>query len=156
MTRSRTTHETWLTACDSANEGVRQVIRTTGGSPLQPLDRLTALDLLAKAVAQGKRDAARGARGEGMSWETLAPLLGLAMDPRRSPAEVAFEFVTPPRADFPHDECTTYFQCGTCGGYVTDRGPYNPHPSDQERGHAEGCVRHNAEIAAYRKQLNED
>ncbi|MDQ3579569.1 MAG: hypothetical protein M3443_18625 [Actinomycetota bacterium] len=86
-------------------------------------------------------------RGEGGTWERVAELLGLPEehDDGGSAAERAFDFVAPTVL---FRSPTTSWRCTSCDRVVTDHGPWN-HPSDNERGHASTCTRHNAEIAAY-------
>jgi hypothetical protein len=49
-------------------------------------------------------------------------------------------------------EASFRFRCASCGEYIADRGPRPGHPEDSERGHAAGCVRLAADIAAWRAE----
>ncbi|WP_433756331.1 hypothetical protein [Nocardia sp. CA-135398] len=46
--------------------------------------------------------------------------------------------------------------CTSCDERVTDRGPYEGHPADNETGHATDCPRHQREILAYRTRFDLD
>jgi len=155
MTNTQTRSNAWQAARDTVSDGVRRINDITGKWSTRPAMQLEALNLIGTALAQGKREAARGLRSEGKSWADIAPLLGIELDPG-DPGVSAFEFVAPGRKDFPLDPRTCSWSCDTCGKYISDSGPYNPHPSDQERGHTEDCTRHNKEITAYRKRRDED
>jgi hypothetical protein len=52
------------------------------------------------------------------------------------------------------DRRTVSWTCASCGEWITDSGPYNGHPDDDERGHAEDCARHLAEAAAYQARMD--
>lgn len=102
------------------------------------------------------RDAAAGkvrryvdeARGEGMSWLSIGELLGLGDENGVSADEQAFELV----ATGDRWNQSTSWRCATCNQVVVDRGPYNDHPTDNERGHAEDCARLAAAIRLWEKR----
>lgn len=106
------------------------------------------------------RDAANGrirryvdeARGEGLSWATVGELLGLAEENGVGADERAYELV----ATGDQFDRTTSWRCQSCDEFVIDRGPYNSHPVDCEKGHAEGCQRFAAAIAAWRERTRWD
>jgi len=118
----------------------------------RPVPSLRAALLVRTVAASRVRDAIRNARAAGESWAELAELLGVA------DAEAAYEVAVGPADDGAgwawsrHRD--TYWRCSTCGALVTDAGPYG-HPSDNESGHADGCARHRADIAAYLVRWNE-
>jgi hypothetical protein len=102
-------------------------------------------------------DYARKARGEGVSWRDLVEPLGVYVEPDsyEDPAVAAFEMIAPtPSQRF--DARSVYWRCASCGEGVTDKGPYNGHPDDDETGHAETCERHRAEVAAYMRRQGLD
>jgi hypothetical protein len=99
------------------------------------------------------------ARGAGHTWTELAGALGLAEDAERYGIpvdEAAFHWATTGRIDGDYAprawgyEPRRSWRCASCEERVTDRGPFNGHPDDDETGHAAGCTRHAAEVAAWR------
>lgn len=93
---------------------------------------------------------ARKARGQGVAWRDLAGALGVGEE--EDPAAAAFEaIVGQPLRQF--DERSVGWSCDSCGQHITDRGPYNGHPEDNELGHADDCARHQAEIAEYERGI---
>jgi hypothetical protein len=105
------------------------------------------------------------ARGRGVSWGDLAASLSITGDADEEgipPAEAAFHFATTGRidGDVPHrrwgDEPYRSWRCASCREWVHDRGPFNGHPDDDETGHAPGCARHAAEVAAWRARHDRD
>lgn len=116
--------------------------------------------LLVRAVADAQLDRqATDARAAGRSWDEIGEALGLpdeAAGADRPRGEAAFEWLVAGREPEPPDrgglfrEPVTSWRCGTCGALVSDRGPFEFHPDDQESGHAQGCARHAAEVAVWR------
>lgn len=99
---------------------------------------------------------AQKARGEGASWHALAPALGIEIDPEYDDsAEQAFKTIAHAPSQ-PFDRVWTSWTCTSCDQRITDYGPYNGHPTDDENGHADDCRRHRAEIAAYRRRVGDD
>lgn len=96
------------------------------------------------------------AREDGLSWHDLAVVLDLAdSDEESDPATRVYEHIAPkPPSVF--DPRSVAWRCATCGGLVTDHGPYNGHPDDQEVGHADTCRRHLAEVETYEQAFEED
>lgn len=167
-----TSDEVRSTARNGAERAVHQVLRAMGRTALteQPIegftsitrtvptnwkDGITATRMVADAGRHMMYRYAGDARGAGLSWRELADTLGVRTDDDYTdPAAAAFELIAgEPAQRF--DEVTTSWRCATCGKYVTDKGPYNGHPTDCERGHAEDCGRHQAEIAAYEASLED-
>lgn len=100
----------------------------------------------------------RRARSAGAGWSQIGEALGPQADRDRgiSLAEAAYEQVTDAERARPFDRLSFYFTCSACGQHVTDRGPYNAHPLDNEEGHAESCPRLLAAIAEHDAQWAED
>ena len=114
--------------------------------------------VLVRHVATGQaHDYALAARGAGRTWGEVADALGLANphaageDDYRTPGERAFEEIAGSGSMFwaPRLRWT----CSTCGQRVTDDGPYESHPADNEEGHGEGCSRHRASVRAWQRRL---
>jgi hypothetical protein len=119
-----------------------------------PLEALTVLGHLRAAIAQPERAAARRAREDGQSWHAIGEALGFADDPgpgMTSIADRAFLALADRLADGP----SLAWSCSACGGLVRDRGPAIP-LLDAERGHAEGCARLAAAMAAWDAQWADD
>lgn len=96
-------------------------------------------------------DYARYARVEGVSWGEIGEALGLAADEAgRSVAEVAYEQIVG-QPDLWRN-VSMYWRCPACGQDITDRGPYNSRPADNEHGHAEDCSRVAAEVDAWQAE----
>jgi hypothetical protein len=97
---------------------------------------------------------AKALRGEGTSWREIADLLEIPWSDEYSRVERAYELVAGAAPSTFSNR--VYWTCGGpagCGQYITDRGPYNGHPVDNEDGHTEGCRRLAAESAAYEREL---
>jgi hypothetical protein len=119
-----------------------------------PAAGLTAALAVVKAAQQQAYKFVRGLRSEGVSWREAAGLLQVPWVEERSQAEVAFELVCGPEPEGWRTP-SVYWRCGGpsgCGKYITDRGPYNCYPSDNEDGHADGCRRLAAEDDAYLRE----
>ncbi len=98
------------------------------------------------------RERAERARADGITWAQIGEALGL--DPGSGGKSghdlgvAAFEhFAGEPGL---RSQASFRFRCASCGEYITDRGPLEGHPEDNEQGHAEGCVRLAADIVAWR------
>jgi hypothetical protein len=97
---------------------------------------------------------AKALRGEGSSWAEIADLLEIPWSEDYSRPERAFELVAGPASRSSYDRYV-FWTCGGplgCGERVTDRGPFNGYPSDNEDRHADGCRRMAAEIEAYERE----
>lgn len=101
------------------------------------------------------RDAVTAACGAGHSWKELRPSILDEEDLNGRPAaEAAFETVAGPPdrfGSFP----SLYWECHTCHKWVTDKGPYESHPRDNEDGHADDCARFTAEIIAWEHRYDQ-
>lgn len=125
----------------------------------QPLAGLQAALTVARLAQDQAYTFAKGLRAEGSSWADIADLLEIRWSeeyPHRE--ERAFELVAGPASPSSFYGPYVFFTCGGpqgCGERITDRGPYNGYPSDNEDGHAEGCHRLAAEVEAYRREQDE-
>jgi len=93
------------------------------------------------------------ARVEGVGWREIGDALGLAEDGQRTGydlAVAAYEQVTGEPDVF--REPSFYYTCPACAQGISDRGPYESHPEDNDRGHADGCTRLAADVAAWQAQ----
>ncbi len=124
-----------------------------------PDEGMKAALRLQRAARYATGQFATAARAEGTSWQMIAVILGYkdADDPSLTPAERAFELVAGPSRPF--ESVSTRWTCSSCGQAVTDRGPFESHPEDNEQGHAgyDGmpgpkCARFKREVAAWRRR----
>jgi hypothetical protein len=125
----------------------------TTDEPASPADAVQVARLIATAARGWMREYARKARGAGVPWHDLAGPLGIEQDEdgyNDLAAEAFLAVAEKPSMRF--DPIRTSWRCDTCQQYVTDSGP-NGHPVDCERGHAEDCARHLAEITAYESRF---
>lgn len=120
----------------------------------RPLAGLQAALSVARIAQDKAHTFAKGLRGEGSSWDEIADLLDIPWSEDYARRERAFELVAGPASSFSYSQYV-FFTCGGprgCGQRITDRGPFNGYPSDNEDGHAEGCRRLAAEVEAYRRE----
>jgi hypothetical protein len=99
------------------------------------------------------------ARQDGLTWQQIGHALRLertAEERGASLAEVAFEYATDAGRAGPFDELSFGWTCPSCQQVVSDHGPYNGHPADCEPGHAEGCQRLAAAVAAYEAEWDDE
>jgi hypothetical protein len=116
--------------------------------PADWLNGIVAARVVANVARNIMHDYAREARGDGITWLALADSLGVPTDEDLDRADAAFELIAgQPAQRF--DRVTLTWRCSTCDKYVTDNGPYEPHPDDRETGHASDCTRHLGAIRAY-------
>lgn len=128
-----------------------------------PLAAVRAADLLARVAEAQRTDHARAARASGRSWDEIGEALDLPVDGDRPRDEAAFEWLIEGRAPnatgpdhLSFRTPTTWWRCSACGQQVSDRGPYESHPDDNEHGHADGCPRRVAAIGAWRTRTAEE
>ena len=111
----------------------------------EPLEGIRIALTRASAARRTVDDYVKIAREEGRTWAQVGQALGLAgttADRGVPLAEAAFEYVVPVREDSLRFDTPSFgWHCRSCGGFVSDRGPYESHPEDNEHGHAEGCAR---------------
>ncbi|MFP5023517.1 hypothetical protein [Pseudonocardia phyllosphaerae] len=109
------------------------------------------------AVAEGQLSVhARAARAAGRSWDEIGAALDLPVDGFRARDAAAFEWLVEGRDPRDVDDDVVsmhapsfWWRCPSCDRQITDRGPYNGHPDDDEDGHALGCARHEEDVAAW-------
>jgi hypothetical protein len=99
------------------------------------------------------------ARAHGHTWAELAGALRLTRDAEEAgipDGEAAFCWATTGRIDGDRPnpiwgyEPRRSWRCASCEERVSDRGPFAGHPDEEETGHAPGCARHTADLAAWR------
>lgn len=123
----------------------------------RPLAGLQAALLVARLATAEAYKFAKGLRGEGTSWLELADLLDIPWSEEYVRRERAYELVAGPPGST-YSGRSLYWTCGGpngCGKYVTDRGPYEHHPRDNETGHADDCRRAAAEVQAWEWETEE-
>ena len=89
-------------------------------------------------------------RADGVSWGQVASLLGLDALPCAvaDPAGLAFDYVAGlPRSPW-FGRPRFAWDCPQCGQTVIDYGPAGS-PADSQHGHARGCARLAADVAAW-------
>lgn len=103
---------------------------------------------------------AQAARADGTPWQEIGAALDLsaAAEKHDRPLdELAFELIAqgrepgmPAPQDWSGRGPSVTWRCCSCGERVTDRGPYEGAPYNNEQGHAPSCERHGRDIARYR------
>ncbi|MCM3846324.1 hypothetical protein ND486_08980 [Pseudonocardia sp. DR1-2] len=112
--------------------------------------------LLMRSVAEAQLyDYARSSRAAGRSWDEIGAVLSLPTG-GAPVGEAAFDWLVCGRVPDPEREGirsfrtpSAFWRCSTCGEQVTDDGPFESHPTDNETGHADSCARHRADVAAW-------
>jgi hypothetical protein len=126
----------------------------------EPLAGIRAAVTLVNTASRLRREYIAAARQEGSDWAAIGDALGLhgtADGERRTGydlAVAAYEFAAG-QPDLWRQPAFSY-RCGTCGEFITDRGPYESYPDDNESGHAADCSRHAAAIAAWQAGRDDD
>ena len=119
----------------------------------QPLTHIEVAVWLRGRADQQVQSAVTKARSAGISWADIGKALDLpGMPGDYDLAVAAFEQAR----GYGFSDQNVYYDCGACGNGITDHGPYDPHPLDQESGHAETCVRLLAAVAAFKKRMGDD
>lgn len=120
----------------------------------QPLTHLEAAVWLRGHADQQIRHSITKARSAGVSWTEIGKVLDLPGPPRGDYdlAVAAFEYAL----SHSFSDQNVYYDCDACGQAIKDHGPYDPHPEDQESGHAETCERLRAAVAAYKRRMGDD
>lgn len=122
---------------------------------VEPLPGVRAAAVLRVAAGRVLVDAVGAARAAGGSWDEVGEALGLP-DDGGPVGEVAFAFVVegrePERSRELFRLSSTSWRCGSCGELVSDRGPFESHPVDNESGHTFDCARHLADVQAWRER----
>lgn len=114
-----------------------------------PEAALKAAVMLRSRAAAEVDQYARRARAEGVSWDDIGQVLGLDEDSSIGREGEAFYAIAG------NDAHSVGWTCTICQAWISDRGPFNSHPDDQEHGHAEGCRRHLDDIEAWKQRMNE-
>lgn len=120
----------------------------------EPGAGIKAALLLQRAANSAVHDYIRYARQDGLTWQEIGAALDLETDAaeRSIPVrEAAFDYAAP-SGESPWQTTTFRFECGSCDETIRDTGPYEAHPEDNEAGHAAGCERFAAQLAAYQAQ----
>jgi hypothetical protein len=116
----------------------------------EPLAGITAAVAVEREARRLCLEYIRYAREDGLSWAQIAAELSLTREAygmAPEPAERAYRYAVPGHA------AADYFvwTCPSCRKLVRDYGPeLGPH--EAERGHAEGCGRFAATVAAWDRQ----
>lgn len=118
---------------------------------LDGVDAALRVGRVAEAIA---REYALKARGQGTSWREIATALGITVETASDPSMAAFRWVAPEPSQ-PFDRIITWWECTSCGSRISDSGSHG-HPDDEEEGHASDCVRHNAAMAAWEEERDND
>lgn len=120
----------------------------------EPLAGIRASATLANTAMRIKREYVGRGRGDGCTWHEIGEALRLAEgeDAKRGYdlGVAAFEYMAGEPCIW--QQPAFGWRCGSCGAYITDRGPYESHPEDNEQGHAEACARFAAEVAAWQAE----
>jgi hypothetical protein len=115
---------------------------------------LWAADELLERVGQEVQRHARRARKAGHSWNDIGQTLGIEPGDGRSVGEAAFErFAGSPTSWSLRDPSFTW-RCPACDRVISDRGPYEGHPDENQPGHGKDCSRLAAELARWRHSLD--
>lgn len=113
--------------------------------------------MLARDVAVGEMRAyAEQARGAGRSWDEVAEALGIEATEDGQPRDEQAYLLLIEGRPLPTDEPSGFHRssarwtCASCGQRVSDYGPFESHPDDFEKGHANSCPGRSAVAVAYR------
>lgn len=123
---------------------------------VEPLAGIRAAIFVRDVARNQIHEYATQARGAGRTWAEIAAAFNLDAEVADDPAGAVFEYLAvgeplpQPERRFRFDPRNVHWRCASCSLLITDSGPYNGNPVDDESGHAETCERHAAEIAAWR------
>jgi hypothetical protein len=120
----------------------------------EPATGIAVARSLELAARKKARDYIRQAREDGLTWGEIGAALGITVgghDADHGLATAAFEYAAGPSDSHWN---RTYgpsvnWTCPACGSRITDRGPEAGSPHDCEEGHATGCTRLAATVAAW-------
>ena len=116
-----------------------------------PLAGLWAANRLARRATGEVATHARRAREAGHSWDQIGCALRLKPDGGGSVAGAAYErFAGHPTSWSLHDPSFVW-RCPAYDRAISDRGPYDRHPDDNQPGHAADCSRLAAELERWRE-----
>jgi hypothetical protein len=122
----------------------------------RPATRLQVAVMLRQEASRQIDHEIRTARGAGVSWQEIAVLLDLVDADHPTPYDQAVAAYERASGSDQWHNALFMFECDTCGAKITDHGPYEFHPLDQETGHDETCARILAAVAAYKKRIGDD
>ena len=136
-------------------EGFKVLTRSTLDDPLAGVRAA----VLARDIALGQLLAyTEDARGVGRSWDEVAEALGIEARESEAPrGELAFLLVVESRP-LPTEERSWWdrsaarWTCTACGQRITDHGPFESHPDDNEQGHIDACSRRTRNAANYQSE----
>src|SRR5258708_3098904 len=116
----------------------------------EPMAGIRAARILERTAGRVTDDYIRFAREDGAGWLQIGEALGLAEDgdPRGYELAVAAYEYAAGKPDLWGNN-TFYYSCPSCAQTISDRGPYQSHPEDNEQGHGQDCARLAADIAAW-------
>lgn len=142
--------------------GAREVAVPIGGSSLtrsgvdDALAGLGAARLMQRVAEAAIADYAVEARTAGRTWTEIGAALGITgEDWPGAVAERAFDRIACGGGDG-WSRSSVRWACQGCGQQITDTGPFTSHPADIESGHADGCARYAADVAAWAEQAGWD
>jgi hypothetical protein len=115
-----------------------------------PLAGLWAANNLAVRASREVATHARRARESGHSWDEIGQALGVEPGDGRSVAEATFERFAGSPTSWSLRDPSFVWRCKACDRVISDRGPYESHPDDNQPGHAKDCSRLAAELARWR------
>ena len=121
----------------------------------EPMAALRATAAIGQALRPIAHEHARRAREDGHSWQDIGIALGLerTREDGLSAAEAAYDRM----AGEPGFRARAFaWVCPVCRSTVIDRGPEAGHPEDCEEGHATGCPRLAADVAAWNASRDTD
>jgi hypothetical protein len=130
---------------------------------VEPLAGVRAAVLARDVAVRCVREYALAARADGRSWDDIAEALGVERgDGAVVRGERAYLHLIEDRPLYTEDPdpwppaaLASHWRCASCDQYVTDKGPFDASPENNEQGHAQGCARHAAEMAAYRRSAKQ-
>lgn len=135
-----------------ARVAVRRLVEDLVGRDDSPLAIVDTSKQVASQAEACFRQVVSDARASAFSWGEIASAIPaferLGED---GPTEL-FETVAADGAFAP----VLHWRCPACEAVVLDRGPWDSHPSDMERGHAGGCPRQLRQIAAHEARWSQD
>lgn len=112
---------------------------------------LGAARLMQRVAEAAIADYAVEARTAGRTWTEIGAALGLTgEDWPGAVDERAFDQVAHGGGGW--SRSLVRWRCPGCGQRITDTGPFTSHPADIESGHAAGCARYAADVAAWVQQ----
>jgi hypothetical protein len=116
-----------------------------------PEAELQALTSLRSGVEASIPTAAARCRGRGKSWDEIGQILGFKDDDRHRRGELAWMAVVPQNDSYwGLTRPSLTYTCKSCTRTIHDYGPFEQHPDDNERGHADDCAIYQAALSAWK------